>query len=191
MKKESRKNEYAMAIYPLFDVPEEELENKKLAVFYEAKDLMKQEGFVLNKDLSAVHEDAEKPYFKAKFCKNGWQIRRILNIEGWVVIIRYQRYRTRQENNIRGIEKPTEFSVISPSKQRFSQATKETVRELYKMGHSVSKIIKAYEIQRGVVLKPGTVRKWVSQVEKREEDIQIDIFELERAIQKNMQEKHA
>ena len=188
MKIQAKKNESALCIYPLFEISENELEYKKSAIFYRSKDLMKQEGYILDNDLSAVHEDAQKPFFKNKFCKNGWEIRRITNIEGWIVIIRYQRYRTRQENKIRGSEMPIEFSVIAPRKQRFPEATKETVRELYKMGHSVSKILKAYEVQRGIELKPGTVRNWVSKIGKRQDEIQIDIFEFEKDIQKKMKE---
>jgi hypothetical protein len=54
------------------------------------------------------------------------------------------------------------------------------------MGHSVSKILKAYEVQRGIELKPGTVRNWVSKIGKRQDEIQIDIFEFEKDIQKKI-----
>ncbi len=184
-----QKAELATAIFPLEKIAEEELESRKIVTFYHAVDLMKQEGYVLNKDLTAVHEDADKPYFKTKFCKNGWELRRITNIEGWMVIIRYQRYRTRQQNKVRGVEKPTEFEVLEPRKQHYTKATKEAVKELYKMGNSVTQIIRAYEIQRGIVLKPGTVRNWVSEVARKTREIEVDIFELEKAMEKKIQEK--
>ncbi len=176
----------ATSIFPMENIPEEEFESKKIAAFYHAVDLMKQEGYVLRKDLTAVHEDADKPYFKAKFCKNGWELRRITNIPGWMVIIRYQRYRTRQQNKVRGVEKPTEFECLEPRKQHHSKATKEAVKELYKMGNTVSQIIRAYEIQRGIVLKPGTVRNWVSEVARKTREIEVDIFELEEEMQKKL-----
>jgi transposase-like protein len=189
MKKLTRTSEQYTAIYPLYNISEEEIEAKKFVAFYHAVDLMKQEGYILNKDLTAIHEDADKPYFKAKFCKNGWELRRITNIEGWMVIIRYQRYRTRQQKKVRGVEKPTEFTVIAPRKQHHSKATKEAVKELYKMGHTVSQIIRAYEIQRGIELKPGTVRNWVSEVGRRSKDIEVDIFELEKALERKIKER--
>ncbi len=184
-----RKAEITTAIFPLENISEEELESRKIVAFYHAVDLMKQEGYILNKDLTAVHEDADKPYFKAKFCKNGWEIRRITNIEGWMVIIRYQRYRTRQQNKVRGVEKPAEFEVLEPRKQHYTKATKEAVKELYKMGNTVTQIIRAYEIQRGIVLKPGTVRNWVSEVARKSREIEVDIFELEKAMQKKLKEQ--
>ncbi len=183
------KAEMATSIYPMENIPKDEFESKKIAAFYHAVDLMKQEGYVLRKDLSAVHEDADKPFFKAAFCKNGWELRRITNITGWMVIIRYQRYRTRQHNKVRGVEKSTEFEVIEPRKQHHSKATKETVKELYNMGNTVSQIIRAYEIQRGIILKPGTVRNWVSEVARKTKEIEVDIFELEKAMQKMLDKK--
>lgn len=189
MKKQTRTSEQNTAIYPLDNLTEEEIKANKFVAFYHAVDLMKQEGYILNKDLTAVHEDADKSYFKAKFCKNGWEIRRITNIDGWMVIIRYQRYRTRQQNKVRGVEKPTEFTAIEPRKQYYSKATKEAVKELYKMGNTVSQIIRAYEIQRGIELKPGTVWNWVSEVGRKTKEIEVDIFELEKAIEKKIHEQ--
>jgi transposase-like protein len=80
--------------------------------------------------------------------------------------------------------------VIAPRKQHHSKATKEAVKELYKMGHTVSQIIRAYEIQRGIELKPGTVRNWVSEVGRRTKEIEVDIFELEKALEKKMKKEN-
>ena len=178
----------AVGIFPideeLANLPEEELEHEKEKIFLQLQALMDKEGFKINKEFVAVHKDEEKPVFKAKFCKNGYSMRTIKNFPGWGVIIYYQRYRTRQEHKIRGIEKTTVFEEVIPQKNSYEEAMSELARRLYADGFSVSQIIQAFSVQKGWKVSQAAVRTWVSKVGRKDKKIDFDIDPIYKEIVK-------
>ncbi len=183
-KKASKKNE--VGIFPLDSelskLPAEELEREKAKIFLQLQALLEQEGYKINKEFVAEHEDKYKPYFVAKFCRNGYSIRTIKNFPGWGVIIYYQRYRLRQERKVRGNEKTTNFQEIVPSRYSYETAIKELAKILYKDGFSVGQIVKVLYEQKGWKVTDSAVKSWVSEVGRANKKIDFDIEEIYKQI---------
>lgn len=175
-------------IIPLTDMSDEEIENGQLIVFVEASRLLLDEGYVLDRTLTARPRDADTPHFKGRYAKNGFEYRTIKNFEGWLVIFRYQRYRTRQVNKVKGAELEVNFVDVNPRRTTINEETKETVCELFRRGYTVPQIIHSYEVKMGLKLMTSTVRKWVQAVEREKLIIDIDILAMETGFRKNKSE---
>ena len=107
------------SIIPLKDMSDEEIEIGVERVFLEARSLLSDEGYVLDSTLTARHKDADTPLFKDRYAKNGFEIRTITNIDGWMVRFKYQRYRTRQKNKVKGTELEVRFVDLNPRRVKF------------------------------------------------------------------------
>ena len=182
-KKKSGKNTsiFALESDPNEKITQEEFELRKQRTVNKARALLSKEGYKLSDDLIATHVDEDKEAFKSNFCKNGWSVRTIKNVEGWGIVIKYRRYRTRQAHKVRGVEKPTEFQEILPLRQEHPESLKELVKELYKQGFTVKEIEISFKEQKTIELSPATIRNWVSKVvrDKMKKKLVIADFEKE------------
>lgn len=149
-------------IIPLTNIPADELESEKLKIFYKAYDMLSEEGYVLGNDFIATPKDSNTYAFKAKWAKNGFRERSILNFEGWMVRFKYQRYRRRQKCRIKGEERPTKFSTILPPRSLTKEDTQFTVVQLFQGGWTVRQILDELLYNYGITLKEITVRKWLT-----------------------------
>jgi myosin-crossreactive antigen len=185
-KKKSSKNSaiFSLESDPNEKITQEEYELRKQRAIQKARVLLSKEGYKLNDDLVATHVDEDNEAFKSNFCKNGWSTRTIKNIEGWGIVIKYRRYRTRQAHKVRGVEKPTEFQEIIPTRQEHPDDLKELVKELYKQGYTVPEIETSFKEQKGIVLSLATIRNWTSKVARDKKKKRLIIADFEKTLKK-------
>lgn len=176
-------------IISLTDMNDEEIEKGKMIIFAEARKLLLDEGYVLDNTLTARPRDAETPHFKDRYARNGFEYRSITNFEGWMVIFRYQRYRRRQQNKIKGTDLEVNFVDVSPRRIIFAEETDAVVRDLYQKGYTVPAIMRAFKMQTGVELKESTIRQWLAKVPRSKREVEENIVEMQKTKRKNKESK--
>ena len=170
------------SIIPLKDMSDEDIKIGIERVFLEARALLSDEGYVLDSTLTARHKDANTPLFKERYAKNGFEYRTITNIDGWMVRFKYQRYRTRQKNKVKGTELEVKFIDLNPRRVKFNTETISVVRSLYEKYYTVPEIISMYRMQTGIELKESTIRNWVKNVVRQKRDLTINVLDMEKAV---------
>ena len=169
-------------IIPLVDMSDEEIKIGKEKVFLLASKLLSDEGYVLDSTLTARAKDSDSPQFKERYARNGFEYRSITNIEGWLVQFKYQRYRTRQQNKIKGAEREVKFVDLNPRSIKFNDGTIGVVQTLYEKRYTVPEIIKMFREQKGVELKASTIRYWIKNIERGKDTAEINITDMESEI---------
>lgn len=171
-----------MSIIPLNDMSKEEIERGKQTIFLKAQALLASEGYSLDETLTAKPKDADSPNFIDRYVRNGFVYRTITNFDGWLVQFRYQRYRTRQQNKIKGAEREVKFVDLNPRSIKFNDGTIGVVQTLYEKRYTVPEIIKMFREQKGVELKASTIRYWIKNIERGKDAAEINITDMESEI---------
>ena len=141
-------------------------EHNKSAIFTEVKQLLAHEGYLLRDDLDAIHLEEDEESFKQRYSKNGWNNRTIRNIEGWIVLIRYRRYKTAQKNGIKGVELERCFDDLLPVKKGYDSKIKNRVIELYNSGYRLHEIKISFD-DAVIEITNSTLKNWTKGLNRK------------------------